>query len=84
MTKTQQPRLTPTMRTKLTEAAARWDRSLWNTNRRTVLALEALGLVDVKRGVTTSYFSPKKGYWVTKHGITDVKINAAGRAAINA
>lgn len=84
MTNTQQPRLTPTMRTKLTEAAARWDRSLWDTRKSTILALEARGLVDVKRGETHSYYSPKKGYWVTKHGITDVKINAAGLAAINA
>lgn len=84
MTKNQQPRLTPTMRTKLTEAADRWDRSLWATHKSTILALEARGLVDVKRGETHSYYSPRKGYWVTKHGITDVKINAAGRTAIDA
>lgn len=76
---TEQP-LTPAMRKALTEAAARWDRSLSDVDGRTLRGLVQRGLVDLTHG--TDSYHRGNGWWVTREVITDVKINDAGRAAL--
>ncbi|MER6092527.1 hypothetical protein [Streptomyces bluensis] len=74
--------LTPAMRKALTEAAARWDRSLIDVDGRTLRGLIQRGLVDVTMG--TNSYHRGNGHWVTKSVIVDVKINDAGRTALAA
>lgn len=70
--------LSATMRAALADAAVRWDRSVL-TDRRTWAALYRRGLVELHRGRATG----RRGE--TLYGvIVDVKINAAGNAAIEA
>ena len=72
--------MTPAMRKALTEAAARWDRSLMDVDGRTLRGLMQRGLVDVTIGTESHHRG--NGHWVTKQVITDAKINDAGRAAL--
>jgi hypothetical protein len=74
-------RLTAKMVTALAAGASAWDRSLSGVDGRTLRGLITRGLVDVTMG-THSYYSQRKGWWVTRSVITDVKINSKGRAAL--
>ena len=73
--------LTTRMIEALEFAAHAWDRSLSNVDGRTLRGLIRRGLVDVTMG-PFSYYSRRKGRWVTRQVITDVKINDKGRAAL--
>lgn len=79
MTKT--THLTDRQRAALETASTRWDRSLVDVDMRVVRPLIARGLVDVTVG-KDSYYSRRKGWWVTRTIITDVKINQQGREAL--
>lgn len=57
------------------------DRSLRDVDGRALSGLIRRRLVDVTRGEQSS-FSRRKGWWVKRMVITDVKINDAGRAAL--
>lgn len=71
--------LSPAMRAALTGAAARWDRSITDCDRRTWRALYRRGLVELRRGLSTG----RRGETVY-NAIVDVKITDAGYAAIGA
>jgi hypothetical protein len=65
----------------LASATHAWDRSLSNVDGRTLRGLIRRGLLDVTLG-PVSYYSQRKGWWVTRQVITDVKINDKGRMAL--
>jgi hypothetical protein len=69
--------LTSRQHAALSTAATRWDRSLSEIDMRVVGPLIDRGLVDVMRS-EVSYYSRRKGWWVTRRVITDVKINESG------
>ncbi|MFI7278484.1 hypothetical protein [Streptomyces sp. NPDC049879] len=76
--------LTDRMAAALAHGAQSWDRSVGGApgvDMRSIRGLIRRGLVDVTTG-PHSYYSPRKGWWVTRTVITDVKINDAGRAAL--
>ena len=74
-------KLTALMIRMLQSGADAPDRSLRDVDGRALSGLIRRGLVEVTRG-ERSYFSRRKGWWVTRKVVTDVKINDAGRAAL--
>lgn len=74
-------KLTDLMIRMLQSGADAPDRSLRDVDGRALSGLIRRGLVEVTRG-EHSYRSRRKGWWVTRTVVTDVKINDAGRAAL--
>lgn len=66
----------------LASAAAAWDRSVTSTTDMRVLGpLIRRGLLTAK-AEDIHYYSPRKGYWVSRTHIVDIKITGKGMAAI--
>lgn len=63
------------------QAAASWDRSFHAPDMRVLRPLVARGFAEVTVS-TESYYSPRKGYWVSRDVITDVKITPRGIQAL--
>jgi hypothetical protein len=75
--------MTPKMRDLLATGVDKWDRSIDCGDMRIARGLITRGLVDVYTS-EISYYHHRKGWWVTRTVISDLKINDKGFLALKA
>jgi len=73
--------MTSKMRDLLATGVGKWDRSIEFDDMRIARGLIVRGLVDVYTS-PVSYYSRRKGWWVTRTVISDLKINDKGLEAL--